>query len=88
MTHYKIEPVIKYNHKVFDKETCDRCGKEITTPGLYNVFNCTFEYEKGQRFPDGGHGDIKNLDICSECSDIAISVLEENGFKFVNTNIE
>jgi hypothetical protein len=45
---------------------CDLCGQQIRSK-IYDVDEVTITHECGQRFPDGGHLEIFDPDICSKC---------------------
>ena len=64
---------------------CDKCGRDIDKVNnscRYRDFESTFKIESGQSYPGGGYLNTLKLDLCEDCSDEAIYLLRENGFKF------
>ena len=61
---------------------CDKCGERIKKEHYYDAFDFDFEIKTGRVFEDGsGSGEIWALDLCSTCSDKAVQLLTENGFR-------
>lgn len=60
---------------------CDQCGKKIEYDA-YSAFKPDwFECKRGSSYPECGSGEKFIMDLCQECSMVAIGILETHGFK-------
>ena len=59
---------------------CDKCGNEIKT-GLYDAFSFDFEVRTGESYPEGGNGQLFNMDLCQECFKELLELLKENKYR-------
>ena len=67
-------------------EICDKCGKSLYDElAHYERFQSTFEIEEGFSYPEGGMIGVKTMQLCTDCTDEAISLLTNSGFKFIES---
>jgi hypothetical protein len=62
---------------------CDKCGKKVfdSTSGGYDAFDFDLVIKTGSAYPEGGSGEKVKLDLCKNCIDDFMSLLESNGYK-------
>lgn len=85
---YKDE-VRTYRTVVKSMTVCDRCGKNTrdnrdvfkSQCGVYNAFEFSCYHKTGNSYPEGGFGNIKEVnDLCDICIAYLFELLEHNGF--------
>ena len=71
MKHMKTVELPATKKEVVDCITCDLCGEAIIrfarAPHPYSVDRATVEHNLGERYPEGGHGNLYEFDICGKC---------------------
>ncbi len=61
-------------------DECDKCGAKI--PFKYSdAFKCEIELTTGFRYPEGGSGEVRSVDLCASCAENLFSLLTENGYR-------
>ena len=63
-----------------DYTVCDRCGNKIETT-LYECFDFDFEIRIGEKYPEGGHGNLLEMDLCQNCVPELKQLLLDNGYR-------
>ena len=63
---------------------CDKCGEKIEVVS-YDAFECTVEHKTGESYPEGGSGDVENLELCKTCAIKMIDLLSSNGYNIQKT---
>ena len=79
MRHVKTVKVPSKKMEVLDKVTCDLCGEQIEHERGY-IDEVEVCYRSGTSYPEGGYGDIVEVDMCSQCfEDKLVPWLREQG---------
>jgi len=63
-----------------DYIVCDKCNKKISN-NPYDAFEFKLEYRKGVAFPEGSGGEKGEMEICNECANDCVKLLEDNGYR-------
>ena len=66
MMYYKEVIIPESTKQVLDRTTCDLCKKTITKE-VYSEEAVTIECKTGELYPEGGVGEIANVDMCPDC---------------------
>lgn len=68
MKHITLVDVPATQRKVVSKITCDLCGEDVKE-GLddYDIDVVTVSRKTGAVYPEGGGGEIAEVDICGDC---------------------
>ena len=66
MKHTKTVMVPETTKQVVDKITCDFCGEEIKE-AQHTVDDVVLSYRTGVEYPEGGRGELTEIDICGKC---------------------
>jgi hypothetical protein len=55
--------------KVIDKTFCDICGNEFTKPHhtTGDIEEIIIRHRRGEEYPEGGYGDMLDMDVCPAC---------------------
>lgn len=70
MEHYKtvtIPAVPEKTVKEWVKTTCDMCKDDIHRPVAYDIEEIEVSLKVGTNYPEGGSGELIEIDICSKC---------------------
>lgn len=66
---------------------CDKCKEKIKV-GFFDRFNCTFNYQQGTVYPEGGSYEETSMDLCQKCGVELISVLESLGYRLSSEDVD
>lgn len=69
MKHMKTITVPAHSKEVIDYVTCDLCGEKIINRSDYSLDEVEVRHKSGVAYPDGGHGDEVEVDVCGKCFD-------------------
>lgn len=70
MKHMKTEKVAAveaYERQVIENIKCDMCHKLIQVEKAYGVEEIEVSARIGKQYPEGGHGEKCEIDICLRC---------------------
>lgn len=59
---------------------CDKCNEKIKTDN-YDAFECEFSHKTGSSYPDGGSGNLQELELCQKCAVELVELLRQNGYR-------
>ena len=60
---------------------CDKCNKKIKRESCYDAFRCEFAHKTGGVYPEGGYGELQQMDLCQTCAVGLVVLLRENGYR-------
>jgi len=69
-------------------DLCDKCGKKIEKESGDDAFKSIFEYKTGSSYIEGEFGELKSLDLCQDCGELAMNLLLANGFKIQTKELD
>lgn len=75
---FKEVEVVKENYL-----ECDKCRNKIKTKP-FDGFSCELSVVTGDVYPEGNYTEEKTLDLCQECSDDLLILLQSSGYR-INT---
>jgi hypothetical protein len=70
----EVEVIVENYH------LCDKCNKKITKQN-YDAFECDFTHKTGDSYPDGGSGDLQEMELCQQCAVELVELLKQNGYR-------
>ena len=77
----KTKKVFKAVEEVVrDYYTCDNCG-DVIDDEYGEFFDFTFSLNIGQRYPGYASGEKQEMDLCKDCAEECVELLEKNGYK-------
>ena len=89
MLHEIIKKVVK---EVAVKEsycTCDKCGIVIPDVGADEIRDFELSYKTGSVYPGYISGEKSEIsDLCDDCVALLFRILEGNGFKISNKDVD
>lgn len=59
---------------------CDKCQERITLSDYNDLFKFNLEFVMGFGYPEGDSGKCWELDLCQDCAEEALTLLQRNGF--------
>jgi len=70
----------KIVEKTLSEVICNKCGEKIFIE-IYNVFDCNIlNIRTGDNYPEGGSGDEFTMELCENCTQDMMKLLQENGY--------
>jgi len=88
MEHTITKTIPEHTEEVYDKTTCDSCGKDLECESCDEFDTVTIEWERGTR----GHGEADtytdDVDLCGKCFETRLKpfLISEMGCKIVTKN--
>ena len=70
----EVEVIIESYH------LCDKCNQKIIT-GDYDAFECYLSHKTGDSYPEGGSGELQEMELCKNCAVDLFSLLLDNGYR-------
>lgn len=74
----KVVKEVEITKELYDE--CDKCQQRIKTD-IYDSFECSFKYQEGNIFPEGGYIDESTMDLCQECGEQLVEILKSLGYR-------
>ncbi len=65
---------------------CDKCNEKVEKSN-YDAFRFDFEVRFGESYPEGVWGDKHEMDLCQDCTDDLLKLLENNGYRITKTDL-
>jgi hypothetical protein len=63
-----------------EQKLCDKCNTKIHN-SIFDAFKFELEHKSGQVYPEGGDGDLQEMELCHSCAGDCIKLLKENGYR-------
>ena len=91
LLNLKIMKVVKKEKQMKEVEVtiesytlCDKCNEKIKT-GSYDSFKCEFTHKTGSSCPEGGSGELQELQLCQKCAVECVKLIRENGYRVTDS---
>lgn len=65
---------------VHNYEQCDKSKQKIKV-STFDAFECRLDINVGNRYPEGGNYVNTSMDLCQNCSQELIELLQINGYR-------
>lgn len=70
-----------------DYSECDKCGEKIRT-NCYDAFDCEITIQTGDVYPESRDILERTVDLCKKCSEDLFVLLENNGYRINERQID
>jgi len=74
----KVVKEVEVTKDFYDE--CDKCKTRIKT-GNFDSFECGFNYQEGDVYPEGGSIDQTTMELCQKCGKELVELLKSLGYR-------